>query len=82
MIDPTRELTLLAGLRRTVSRPEIVIQRLAHDLATHTVEGDPDGLNGVGCLYDSGAGRCDGAYKHKGKLHYRVEGDEIWESPW
>lgn len=78
---------LLESIMVSLAPPPIVAQRFADDLTTPTVEGAQlDGLQSVGCIYDSGSGRCDGAYKHKGKIHYRVVTDgtvgEAWESPW
>jgi len=70
-----RKTSLMAALGR---RPilAIVAERLGADLFTST----DDEIDQ--CVYDSGTGRCDGLYNHKGKLHFRVEGDELWESPW
>jgi hypothetical protein len=77
---PTQE-ELLEALRRNTSRPDIVVQRLAQDLVTQRADSDHQ-LDDVGCIFDSGAGRCDGSYQHLHRLHYRLEGDEVWESPW
>jgi hypothetical protein len=59
----------------------IVAERLASDLFTQAADSDHS-LDSVGCIFDSGAGRCDGAYQHVNKLHYSIERNELWESPW
>lgn len=82
MTRPTEQ-ELYDGVKRiNPNAPDIVARRFAQDLTTQ-VPHDPDGLDWFGCVYDSGTGRCDGAYKHKGRLHLRLDGaGEIWESPW
>jgi hypothetical protein len=59
----------------------IVADRLAVDLFTQSPDTDHS-LDSVGCIFDSGAGRCDGAYQHINKLHYSIARNELWESPW
>lgn len=57
----------------------IVAKRLAIDLTTPR---DPENSMMIGCIFDSGAGRCDGVYDHINKLHYSIKRNELWESPW
>ncbi len=71
---------LLASITEHIAPPSIVAERFAQDLVTQRDDTD-HALDNVGCIFDSGSGRCDGAYQHKGKLHYRLVG-ETWESPW
>ena len=77
MSRPTHEEVVSALVAANVFG--IVAQRLAIDLFTRRNPADEET---IGCVFDSGAGRCDGVYNHINKLHYSVRRNELWESPW